>query len=128
MYFASFLMPRSGSWPMWLAVRSTATAVTGIVVAMFIGSAALPKMAAELQASELQPPAPLGVLVANPQALPMLPVPGLLLGIGAILLRPLRGPLAILAAIASTLAMVLIVGTLVGALVPMYNIPVDLLE
>jgi hypothetical protein len=128
MYFGSFLVSRSGSWPMWLAVRSTATAVTGIVVAMTLGSTALPKLSEELKASDLQPPAPLGVLVANPQALPMLPVPGLLLGIAAIVLRPFRGPLAILSAIAATAAMVLIVGALIGSLAPMYSMSVDMLE
>ena len=54
------------------------------------------------------------------------PIPGLVLGVAALILRPLRPLLAPLAALASLLAVAVIVGTLVIALVPMYQVPADL--
>lgn len=117
---------RPGSMPLWLAIRSTITAIGAIVAAVVLESTALPKLEGELKAMQAQPPAALAWVTPFQGHLRFVPVPALLLGVAAIVLRPLRRPLAILATIFSILAVAILVGSLVAALAPMYQMPREL--
>jgi hypothetical protein len=110
----------------WLAFRSTFMAVMAIVAAVILNQTALPKLALELGSPQVNLPGGLERLLARPAVLPYLPVPGLVLGIGALVLRPLRPILAVLSAGASLIAFLLIVGTLIVSMLPLYHVPKDL--
>ena len=122
MYFGGFLLRRSGSWSTWLAFRSTLTAGSAVVVGWIVRTTALPRLTAE--ASELG----LGGAAGSPWLgmvsdwLPLVGVPGLVLGIAAIAIRSARPVLAVLAALASVAAIVVIVAVLAASLLPMYQI------
>ncbi len=126
MYFGGFLLRRPGAWPTWLAFRSTLTAASAIVVGWIVKTTALPAVAK--QASELGTGglASSDWLVLARDLLPFVGVPGLVLGIAAIAMRPFRPALALLAAFASVAAIIVIVGTLVASILPMYEMPADL--
>ncbi len=119
-------MRRRGSWSMWLAVRATTTAVIGIIVALVLQSAALPKLHSESKKLDRHTPSALEWVSVRPAVLPFLPVPAIILGVAAMFLRPVRGVLAALAALLTVIAMVFIVGSLVAGLAPMYQMPPDL--
>jgi len=55
--------------------------------------------------------------------LPFLPVPGLLLGIAALMFKPFRLPLAVLAMIVAVAATAAIVAMLIGGMMPLYEVP-----
>ena len=116
---------RSSFWT-WLAFRSIIAAALAIVVAIIVNRTAMPKLTTEAPTAQSDLPLGLTGLVAHRGLLPLVPVPGLLLGIAALVLRPLRPLLAILATIGCVLAVVLILGTLVGALAPLYQAPAEL--
>ncbi|GMU23891.1 MAG: hypothetical protein AMXMBFR13_39690 [Phycisphaerae bacterium] len=126
MYFGGFLMRRPGSWSTWLAFRSTITAIGAIIVAVVLNNTALPKLDAEVKGVDQKPAALAQYTAQAPRYLPLIPVPAVVFGVAAILLRPFRGPLAILAAIGSVIAIVAIVGTLITALAPLYSLPREL--
>ena len=110
----------------WLALRSVFTAGMAIVVAIILNRTAMPRLAAEAPTTHVNLPAGLSCLLVGRHLLPWIPVPGLLLGLAALLLRPLRPILAALAAIGCLIAVVLIVGALIGALAPLYQAPAEL--
>jgi hypothetical protein len=117
---------RPGSFALSLAVRATMTAAGAIVAAMIFESAAMPKLQGELKAMNLRPPAGLAWVVPFQGHLRYVPIPALVLGIAAIALRPLRRPLAIAAMALALLAVVILVGSLVAAIAPMYQMPAEL--
>ena len=123
MYFGGFLLRRPGSWPTWLAFRSTATAASALVAAFILRSTALPKLGGEMSDLGVGPPEAASWLVGMRDWLVILPLPGLILGIGAIVMRSVRPVLAVFAALASAAAILLIVATLAASLVPMYQMP-----
>ena len=121
MFFTGDMLTRSGHWPTRLAIRCIFTCAFAIVAAVAIHKLALPTLTEESAA--MGAPAATGWIVHIKGLLPLTPIPGLLLAIGAIALRSSRAPLAILATLATVAAILLIIGTLVGSLLPMYQIP-----
>jgi hypothetical protein len=117
---------RSGSFSLRLAFRATLTATVAIVAAVIIESTAMPKLETELKGLQRQPPTSLKWAGAFQGRLRYVPVPALVLGIAAIASRRLRPVLAGLATAASLVALVIVVGSLVAALAPMYQIPAEL--
>ena len=110
----------------WLALRSVLTAGMAIVVAIILNRTAMPRLTAETPTTHANLPSGLSCLLVGRHLLPWIPVPGLLLGLAALALRPLRPILAVLAAIGCLIAVVLIVGALIGALAPLYQAPAEL--
>lgn len=121
MRFGGFLLRRSGSWPTWLAFRSTVTAAAAIAAGWVVKATALPALTREVgEGGVASTPLPEWVLALG-DWLPLVGVPGLVLGLAAIRLRRFRPPLAVLATIASVGAIVAIVGTLIGLMLPFYQ-------
>jgi hypothetical protein len=112
---------RPGGFSLYLAFRSTFTAAGALVAAIILESTALPKLQGELTAMKLKPPAGLAWVVPFQGHLRYVAIPGLALGIAALALRPFRRPLAIAAMVFTLLAVVILVGSLVAALAPMYS-------
>jgi len=123
MYFGGFLLRRPGSWPMWLAFRSTATAASALVAAFILRSAALPKLGGEMSGLGANLPVTTSWLAGMRGWLVIFPLPGLILGIAAMAMRSVRPVLAVFAALMSAAAVLLIVATLAASLVPMYRMP-----
>ena len=115
-------MHKKSRWPMWLAVRSVATAVCCIVAAIILHKTALPALAGTIGQIKTNVPEVTHLVIDNHQWLPWIPVPALIIGIAAVILRPIRSILAPLAAITSLIAVIVIVGSLVVAMMPMYRI------
>lgn len=109
-----------------LAWRSTLTAAVAIVVGVVLARTALPKLASESDGAKTSLPAGLSRLVVKPVLLPYVPVPALLLGIGSLVLRPLRPVLAPLSALLSILAIAILVATLIAAMMPLYQVSHDM--
>jgi len=128
MYFGSFLRRKPGPWAIRLAFRSTATALVALIAAYVVQSKALPALTQEMSEPGTGPPTAVSWLMALRGWLIVVPMPGLILGIAAIALRRLRPLLAPLAALASLAAVVALVATLAASLVPMYQIPAELIE
>jgi len=126
MYFGGFLLRKPGTWPTRMALRSMATAVTAIAAGWAVQAKALPVLTGEVNALGTRGAVDLSSLAAVGPWLPFAGVPGLVLGIAAMLMKPLRPVLAILAVLASLAAVVLVVGSLVASLAPTYNMPRDL--
>jgi hypothetical protein len=117
---------RRGQWFTRLAFKSTTTSILAIVAAYIVNAMAFPALEREhAEAAKNSSPVLRGLLELRP-LLMFLPLPGLVLGVAAIVLRPLRPLLAPLALVASILAVAAIVGVLVAGLAPMYQMPTDL--
>lgn len=123
MYFGSLFMRRRKSWPVWLAVRSVLTSIMAIIVAVVVNTLASPMLAKQTSELGLDAPGWASMITQMKGVLLFVPVPGLCLGIAALSFRSLRPVLAPLAAIATLLAVMLIVGSLVAAILPMYQMP-----
>ncbi len=117
---------RRGRFATRLAVRSILTGVVAIIVGYFVQSTALNRIRQEEVKPAVNLPPVVSTIAANPGVLPFLPVPGIILGVAAMILRPLRGILASLAALMVALSIAAIIGSLVVALAPMYQMPDDL--
>lgn len=118
-------VPRRSSFSLRLALRSVLLSAMAIAVASIV-SGALPKLTAESKGLDATPVPAGQYLVAIQDVLPFVPVPGLVFGLAALLFRPLRPIFAVLATVASVAALVLIAGSLLTALAPMYQMPKDL--
>ncbi|UCD27597.1 MAG: hypothetical protein JSV03_10820 [Planctomycetota bacterium] len=119
-----FMLSGRKSWPIWLAVRSVATSVVGIVVAVILSKLAMPALAdqvKELDAAAV--PTITEYVLENHVWLPWTPIPALILGVSAIVFRYLRTMLAPIAAITSVAAFVVIVGSLIVVMMPIYSVP-----
>jgi len=117
---------RPGGWTTRLAVRSILIAACALFAAYIVDTRALPTLSKETGEAVSHLPTYLRWLVGLRGWLLYVPIPGLVLGVAAVVLRPLRPLLAPLAALASLLAVAVIVGALVVALLPMYQVPADL--
>ncbi|MBI4580328.1 MAG: hypothetical protein HY718_11540 [Planctomycetes bacterium] len=114
---------RSEKWSLFLAAKAIAISVVAIGAAIVLSRMALPKLAETLHGMNVTP-APWVLKGLEYQAeLPMLPVPGLLLGIAAIMFKPCRPLLAALALAAAVLATGVIVAMLIGSMAPLYEVP-----
>lgn len=128
MFFGFSRLRKPGGWWLWLSGRAVALAVVSGVVAYILQELTLPRLAEE--GFSLDPSASgLPDWIENIQGfLLYTPVPGLCLGVAAFIFRPFRRSLSILAILASLAALVLVVGTLVAALAPMYSSAEQLLR
>ena len=108
---------------MWLAVRAVATAIVGIGAAVILNKMAIPALAGQIDqfGSDISPM--YKWVMSNHHWLPWIPLPALVLGLAAIMLRSLRNILAPLAAFVSLIAFIVIIGSLVVAMMPMYSMP-----
>jgi len=113
-------LPRRGGWSLWLAIRATFTGAMALVALMVVRSTAWPRLTREY-AADSGPPAPVAWLLANPQWLIVLPMPAIALGLAALIMPAVRGPLAILASAAALLTVIGVIAILVAALLPMYQ-------
>jgi hypothetical protein len=126
MWFGTPLMRRPGSWALWLAVRSTTTAAIALGAALMLQSTALPRLTEERQAAGDASARAGGWMDAIGARLAYVPLPALAVGVAAIGFRAARPVLAIVAALLALAAVVLVLGTLITALAPMYQIPREL--
>jgi hypothetical protein len=118
-------MGRRG-WAGYLAGKAVALSLAAIVAAFILNRVALPKLAETLHEMHKQPTPFIAFGLQHHGLLPFLPVPGLILGIAAFVLRPLRSLLAPLALLAAVLATGVIVAMLLGSMAPLYEVPRDL--
>ena len=121
------MLMRRRSFGIWLAVRSIVTAVGASVVAVILNHTAMPNLLDGLRDSGQDVPQWLQQVVDLQPLLPWVGVPGVIFGIAAMVLRPLRTPLALLAGLLSVVAIVLVVATLVAAMIPFYQGSQDVL-
>jgi hypothetical protein len=119
---------RRRSLSMWLSMRAILTGITALIVAFILQSTTLPKLAGESRAAGTPQPRPIQWLLAHHHTLPALPAAAIILGIAAIAWRRFRPLLAALSVIAVLLSLVAIVATLVGAMLPLYQMPPDLMN
>ncbi|MHC4442594.1 MAG: hypothetical protein ACYTF1_10025 [Planctomycetota bacterium] len=105
---------------MWLAVRSVATAVIAIVVAIILHKTAIPALVGNYDSNSSNVSTFTQLVIDNQQLLPWIPVPALIVGITAVAIRHSRGILAPVAAITSLIAVIVIVGSLIAVMMPMY--------
>ncbi|MBN1490915.1 MAG: hypothetical protein JXA69_13440 [Phycisphaerae bacterium] len=114
---------KRGRWALRMAVRATLTAVVAIVVGYMVDHMALSKLAGEASDSRAELPVVLQWAAVFHGVLAVVPVPALLAGIAALILRPLRGLLAPLASILVFAAFGVILLALLAGLLPMYAVP-----
>lgn len=110
--------------PKWggiLAGKAIAISLAGIGAALALSRLALPKVVSVLSEMGQKPADWILLALDYRDELPLLPVPGLLLGIAALMFRPMRGPLAFLAIVAAGLATAGIVAMLIGSIAPFYD-------
>ena len=115
------MLTRRRSFGLWLAVRSIITAAAASAVAIVLSHTAMPKLIHELRDSGADVPSWLEKIVEFQPLLPWVGLPGVVVGIAALMLRPFRKPLALLAGVLSVAAIVLVVTTLVAAMIPFYQ-------
>lgn len=127
MYFGGFLVRGRRSFGTWLAFRSTFTAASTLIAAWIVQRTALPALTRESAGTSASSSGLANVVLALRDWLIWLPLPGLLLGVAAIVLTTVRGPLALLAALAAFAAVAALVAVLVFSLAPLYQVPPDLL-
>jgi len=109
------------NWSVYLAFKAVAISLAAIVAAIALSRLALPKLVEAMHGMGTKPPDWVLLALDYRSELPLLPVPGLLLGIAAILFRPFRGLLAIVALLAAALVTLAIVAMLIGSLTPFYD-------
>ena len=117
---------RSSPLATWLAVRSLLTGIVAIVVALVLQSTALPKVAEESKGLSNGAAPALAWVPSVARVLPLVPAPAIALAAAALLSHTCRGPLAMLAALAAIVAIVTIVGTLIAAMLPLYQVPANM--
>lgn len=113
-------MARHGST--YLAGKAIVVSLAAIAASLVLSRMALPRLSAVLGEMGAQPPGWAMAALQFQNELPLLPVPGLLLGIAALMFRPFRTPLAVAAMLAAVAATAMIVAMLVGTLVPFYGV------
>jgi hypothetical protein len=105
----------------YVAAKAIAISVVAIGAAVVLSQMALPRLTTVLGEMGAKPPDWALTALEYQSELPLLPVPGLLLGIAAFMFKPMRGMLAWAAMLASVAATGIIVAMLIGSLVPFYN-------
>lgn len=108
-------------WPLVLAVKAMAISVVGLGAGYTVNQLALPRLLEELEGSRKALSPVLSHMLSVRGLLSMSPLAGLLLGLAAIGLKPLRTPLALLAMVAAIGSVAAIVGMLVLAMMPLYQ-------
>lgn len=121
----NYYFMRRNFW-LWLAVRSTLTGVAATVVAFVLQGTALPKLTQETRELRGPEPAAIKTIGGLGRALPLVPAPAIVLGLAAIILPTFRRILAPLAAVAAVIGLVAVVGTLIAAMLPLYQMPREL--
>jgi len=118
---------RSSVWMNRLAFRSTITAVMAMI-ASYVVSQVMPTIAEKTGELGRSAPSALSWLTGLQGWLLYLPLPGLILGFCAIGMRRLRPILAPLAALATLAAVIALIATLAASIVPMYQVPEELMQ
>lgn len=113
--------------PTWLAYRSLATAIGVICAGWILRDVGLPAIAEAAGEEAKGGGGILAWLVQRSAWLPLAGLPAAVLGLAALVLRPMRTPLALLAMVASAVGVAFVVGTLIGSLAPLYKPPADLI-
>lgn len=112
---------KGDTWSAVVAGNAIALAGTAIGAAIALSRLALPKLAEELSGMGSQPPEWVSIALDHHNELPLVGVPGLVLGVAAMMIRPLRSVLAVAAIIAAGLAIAAILLMFIGTLAPLYN-------
>lgn len=115
---------RSTRW----AFQATITSAVAIGAGWMVQSMALPPIIRELGDAEGEHESLVAWLKLAEGWLAFVGVPGLLLGAAAIALKSLRRVLAPLAALAAFVAFAAIVATVLSGMIPMYQMPEELLS
>jgi hypothetical protein len=116
-------MPRRQMWATLMAVKAALLSAVAIAAAVVLTRMALPKLVEALHCAG-RPSSPLVLMELRYQdTIPLLPVPGLILGIAALMFRPFRALFAILAMLAALVATAGIVALLIGSMAPLYEVP-----
>lgn len=114
------------NWATFLAVKAITLSIVAMAAAFVLGHLALPKLAEALNGMGRDPSALVLKGIEYQAWIPILPTPGLLLGIWALMFRSLRTPLAVLAMLLAVAATVAVVLLLLGSMAPLYQVPRDL--
>jgi hypothetical protein len=132
---------RRSAWTLRLATRAILMGLMGVVAGYVLQSAALPKLQAEsngVARSVIRTYLPAGVdhklsvrrplTVAGVQLtyLTLLPAAAAILGVAALVLRPMRGVLALIAMLLAVGSFALILTSMISAMAPLYQMPSDL--
>ena len=121
-------MLKRGRRSLWFAVRSVATAVVCIVVAIILHKIAIPALDNMSDQLETNVPTVTYLIIDNHQWLPWIPVPALVVGIAAVILCPMRCILTPVAVITSLIAVIIVIGSLIVVMMPMYLTMNDLIS
>ncbi len=114
-------MPRRGGWPLWLAVKSALTSAVAIGAAIVLNRTLIPKAMFELRDAGAELSKWTAFVFEHHDRLTVIPWAALGVSVAAIGLRSRRPMLAILATVASTLALVVVVAALLLTLMPLYQ-------
>lgn len=117
---------RPHNWSLAMAGKAIAISLVAIGAGFVLQAKALPKLVETLREMDREPSAWIALGLQFSSLLPLLPVPGLVLGIGAIIMPTFRKPLAALAIVAAAAATAVIVAMLIGTMAPLYEIPREL--
>lgn len=115
-------------WAVSMAIKAILLSIVASGAGFVVGRMALPKLIDALHGMGQKPPELILTSLQYQDLLPLLPLPGLVLGIAALMFRvfrPLLAPLAMLAAVLATFG---IVAMLIGSMAPLYQIPRGLNE
>ncbi len=123
MFMGGFTSFRSGNWPLWLALRATLAAALAMIVGWLVKWSVFPTLTEQANGLRAAGPEPSRCLSFLRDCVPFVGLPGFALGLAAIVKRRWRPVLAVLATVASFAALLVIVGTLISALKPLYQTP-----
>lgn len=105
-----------------MAGKAIVVSAMSIAAAVVLSRMALPRLTAVLGEMGTPPPGWATAALRFQNELPLLGVPGLVLGIAALMFKPFRGLLAAAAMFAAVAATGAIVAMLVGTLAPFYGV------
>ncbi len=112
-----------GAWSRWLAIKSLITGIVMIPAVIVVKQYGLNVLAEQGEGLDVTPLPWVEPIIAN---FYVLPLPGLALAVFALILRPVRLPLAVLSLVLTLFGVLLVVAALVGSLAPFYQVPQDL--
>ena len=111
------------AWPTTMAVKAILLSIVASGAGFVLTRMALPKLADALHVIGHEPSGWVLTGMRFQDVLPILPAPGLVLGIAALMFRPFRPLLAVLAMLVAVAATIVIVALLIGSMAPLYEIP-----
>lgn len=108
------------------AIPAIAVSTGVAIVAVLLNRVAIPPLLEQHKAAGATVEGWSKFLLDHHDLLPYVAVPGVVLGLAAIYLRPLRGLLAFLATLATLAAVGALLATLLAGMAPLYQIPADM--